>query len=40
MSDAPEEHNGKDGLKVRNITNLRFADDIDTLAEKEQESEA
>ena len=33
MSDALEDHD-------RNITNLRFADDIDALAEEEQELEA
>ena len=40
MSDAPEEHNGKVSVGSRNITNLRFADDIDAVAEKEQELEA
>ena len=40
MSDALEEHNGKVGIGGRNITNLRFADDIDILAEEEQELEA
>ena len=40
MSDALEEHNGKVSIGGRNITNLRFADDIDALAEKEQELEA
>ena len=38
MSDALEEHDGK--VSSRNITNLRFADDIDALAEEEQELEA
>ena len=40
MSDTLEEHDGKVSIGVRNITNLRFADDIDTLAEEEQELEA
>ena len=40
MSDALEEHDGKVSLGGRNITNLRFADDIDALAEEEQELEA
>ena len=40
MSDALEEHDGKVSIGGRNITNLRFADDIDTLAEEEQELEA
>ena len=34
MSDALEEHDGKVSIGGRNITNLRFADDIDVLAEK------
>ena len=33
MSDALEEHYGKVSIGGRNITNLRFADDIDALAE-------
>ena len=33
MSDALEEHDGKVSIGGRNITNLRFADDIDALAE-------
>ena len=37
MSDAMEEHNGKVSIGGRNITNLCFADDIDALAEEEQE---
>ena len=37
MSDALEEHDGKVSIGGRNITNLRFADDID---EEEQELEA
>ena len=40
MSDALEEHDGKVSISRRNITNLRFADDIDALAEEEQELEA
>ena len=33
MSDALEEHDEKVSIGGRNITNLRFADDIDALAE-------
>ena len=40
MSYALEEHDGKVSIGGRNITNLRFADDIDALAEEEQELEA
>ena len=40
MSDALEEHDGKVSIGGRNITNLRFADDMDALAEEEQELEA
>ena len=40
MSDALEEHDGKVSIGGRNITTLRFADDIDALAEEEQELEA
>ena len=36
MSDALEEYNGKVSIGGRNITNLRFADYIDDLAEEEQ----
>ena len=36
-SDALEEHDGKVSIGSRNITNLRFAYDIDALAEEEQE---
>ena len=39
-SDALEEHDGKVSIIRRTITNLRFADDIDALAEEEQEIEA
>ena len=40
MSDALEEHDGKVSIGGRNITTLQFADDIDALAEEEQELEA
>ena len=40
MSDALEEHDGKVSIDGRNTTNQRFADDIDALAEEEQELEA
>ena len=40
MSDALEEHDGKVSIGGKNITNLRFADDIDALAEEQQELEA
>ena len=40
MSDALEEHDGNVSIGGRNITNLRFADGIDALAEEEQEIEA
>ena len=40
MSDALEEHYATVSKGGRNITNLRFADDIDALAEEEQEREA
>ena len=40
MPDALEEHDGKVSIGGRNITNLRFADDIDAVAEEEQELEA
>ena len=40
MSNALEEHDGKVSIGGRNITNLRFADDTDALAEEEQELEA
>ena len=40
MSDALDEHDGKVSIGGRNITNLRFADDIDAVAEEEQELEA
>ena len=40
MSDALEEHDGKVSIGSRNITNLRFSDVIDALAEEEQELKA
>ena len=40
MSDAFEEHDRKVSFGARNITNLWFADEIDALAEEEQELEA
>ena len=40
MSDALEKRNGKVSISGRNITNLRFVDDIAALAEEEQELEA
>ena len=40
MSDALEEHDGKVSIGGRNITTLRFADELDALAEEEQELEA
>ena len=40
MSDVLEEHDGKVSIGDRNITNLRFADVIDALAEEERELEA
>ena len=39
MSDALEEHDGKVSIGSRNITNLQFADDIDAIADEEQELE-
>ena len=33
MSDALEEHDGQVSIGGKNITNLRFADDIDAPAE-------
>ena len=39
-SDALEEHDGKVSIGGRNITNLWFANDIDAVAEEEQELEA
>ena len=40
MSDALEEHAGNVIIGGRNITNLRYADDVDVLAEEEQGLEA
>ena len=40
MSDALEERDGKVSIGGRTITNQRLADDIDVLAEEEQELEA
>ena len=40
MPYALEEHDGKISIGGKNITSLRFADDIDALAEEEQELEA
>ena len=37
MTDALEDHEGTVGIGSRTITNLRFADDIDGLAGKEEE---
>ena len=39
MSDALEEHDGKVSISSRNSINLQFADDIDNVAEEEQEQE-
>ena len=39
MSDALEEHDGKVSIISRNSINLQFADDIDVVAEEEQEQE-
>ena len=40
LSDALEEHDGRVSIGGRTITYLRFAYDIDALAEEEQEQEA
>ena len=40
MTEAMEENNGLVSIGGRHITNLRFADDIDALAEEEQKLEA
>ena len=37
MTDALEGHEGTVSIGGRTITNLRFADDIDGLAEEEEE---
>ena len=39
MSDALEEHDGKVSISSRNIMNLLFAEDIDAVAEEEQQQE-
>ena len=39
-SDALEKHDRKVRIGGRNITNMRFADDMDALADEEQEVEA
>ena len=39
ISDALEEHDGKVSIGGRNIAKLRFADDMNALAEEEQELE-
>ena len=40
ISDALEEHDGKVSIDGRNFANMRFADNIDAIAEEEQELEA
>ena len=40
MSDTLEEHDGKVSIGGRTITNLRFANDSDALAEEEEELKA
>ena len=40
MIDALEEHDRMVSIGGRNITSLRFADDIDALTEEEQELQA
>ena len=40
MSNALEEHDVNVSIGGRTITNLRFANDIDALAEEEQELDA
>ena len=37
MTDTLEDHEGTVSMGGRTITNLRFADDIDGLAEEEEE---
>ena len=37
MTDGLEDHEGTVSIEGRTITNLRFADDIDGLAGKEEE---
>ena len=40
MTDALEDHDSTVSTGGRTITNLRFADDIDGLAEEEEEVES
>ena len=40
ISDALEEHDGKVSIGGRNIISLRFGDDIDALAEEQEDLEA
>ena len=40
MSGALEEHDGKVSISSSNIINMQFTDDIDAVAEEEQEQEA
>ena len=40
MSEALEDHDGKVSIGGRNITSLRFADNVTALAEEEQGLEA
>ena len=40
MSDFLVEHDEKSRVGNRNFTSLRYADDIDALAQEEQEREA
>ena len=40
MSDTLDEHDGKVSISDRHITNLRFANDTDSLAEEEEELKA
>ena len=37
MTDALEDHEGTVSIRGRTITNLRFVDDIDGLAEEEEQ---
>ena len=37
MTDALEDHEGTVSIRGRTITNLRFADDIESLAGEEEE---
>ena len=37
MTDALEDHEGTVSIECRTITNLRFADEIDGLAEEEED---